>query len=155
MRNWYKLIYYWCKVRNRNGLTIPFILGSESLNNSSFLLSENAVKDLLEQIKNSSHKETFILQRCENVGEYVLGMNNEDNPMFGLEVRSNSTQKTTLIATMDTSVLGKSFDEISDSLNRRYNDNLSKKKYSRNDFSWTEYSESDKNTIKQALDYFG
>lgn len=148
---WGRLINYWIKVKKRNGLSIPFILGTRTLTDSNFKTDNQSVSDLLNEIKNSDGDETITLQHCENIGEYVLGLNDPKNPKDGLLISNGTTGKTKIIATLNTEVLGKTFVAVVKSLTDRYTECLINGKYSRIDFKWTNFSDTDLIMIKEAL----
>lgn len=148
---WGRLINHWVKVKGRNGLSIPFILGTRTLIDSNFKTDNHSVSDLLNEIKNCDGDEIIILQHCENIGEYVLGLNDPKNPKDGLLVPSGKNGKTKIIATLNTGVLGKTFDGIVKSLTERYNDCLTTGAYSKIDFKWTTFSNSDLKMINEVL----
>lgn len=148
---WLSLLTYWVNTKHRNGLSIPFILGARTIIDPNFKIDENSVRDLLTEIRNSDINYIINFQHCENIGEYILGLNNPLNSMDGLEIKNEWTRKTKIIATLNTSVLGKTFDEISKTLTDRYKDCLSKGNYSRNDFKWTTFSELDLKFINEVL----
>jgi hypothetical protein len=148
---WGRLINYWVIVKRRNGLSIPFILGTRALTDIDFKIDYHSVPDLFNEIRNCDGDEVITLQHCENIGEYVLGLNDPINPKDGLTVPNEKTGKTKIIATLNTGVLGKTFDAIVKSLTDRYHDCLIKETYSRIDFKWTAFSDSDLKMISEAL----
>jgi len=148
---WGRLINYWVKAKGRNGLSIPFILGARTLTDKNFKTDNHSVSDLLNEIKNCDGDQIITLQHCENIGEYVLGLNDPKKPKDGLLVTNEKIGKTKILATLNTGVLGKTFDAIVKSLTDRYNDCLTKEAYSRIDFKWTIFSDSDLEMINEAL----
>ncbi|GAA0892667.1 hypothetical protein GCM10009122_23460 [Fulvivirga kasyanovii] len=148
---WSRLINHWVRVKGRNGLTIPFILGVRTLIDNDFKIMHHCVTDLFTEIRNSDSDEVITLQHCENIGEYVLGLNDPTNGKDGLLVPDEKTGKTKIIATLNTQVLGKTFEEIIKSLQNRYSDCLTNGTFSRVNFKWTEFSESDLKMIDEAL----
>lgn len=145
--HWYKLISYWVNVRNREGLTIPFIIGSQKPDN----IEIETVSELLIDIVNSDLDDTITLFNCDTIGEYVLGLNNPQQPMAGIEIKNPETAKTMLIATTSTQILGDNLQEISESLTRKYDDCLTAKKYSLINRQWADFSPIDKAMIEEAL----
>jgi hypothetical protein len=149
---WYKLISYWVIVKGRNGLTIPFILGSKQYAHENNLLEENSVLGLLTEIINSDLDSTFILLYCDNIGEYVLGIKNQRSQINGLEIKSKAQNKITLLATLSTQILGTNINDITNSLTTNYSDCLKNKRYSFINSKWTEFSDADIKMIKEALE---
>ena len=148
---WGRLINYWVNVKGRNGLSIPFILGTRTLIDYKFKIDDHSVSDLLHEIKNWDDDEIITLQYCGDIREYVLGLNDPKNPKDGLLIINEDTGKTKIIATLNTIILGKTFANIVKSLTDRYNDCLIKEKYSRIDFDWKSFSDSDLKMINEAL----
>lgn len=141
-RYWFRLIEYWVRTKQRSGLSIPFILGARTLI-SDYKIDENSVVNLLLEIKNQDTSNVFTIKHCEDIGEYVIGLNDSSNPIDGIEIKDDNNRAITIIAAMNTSVLGKNFQELSMSLTNRYKKCLSEEKYSRNDFKWTGFSNED------------
>lgn len=121
------------------------------MTNNNYKIDNQSVSDLLNEIKNSDGDEIITLQHCENIGEYVLGLNDPNNPKDGLLISNETTGKIKIIATLNTGVLGKTFDAVVKSLTDRYTECLINGTYSRIDFKWTNFSDSDLITIKEAL----
>lgn len=149
---WYKLILHWVKVLGREGLTIPFIIGAKSLVSIGNEVTKKSISDLFSEIKNSDIKNTITLSYCDTIGEYVLGINNPNSPKVGSNIKNQNTGKTTLITTTGIEVLGKSLDEISDSLVERYLLCLQQGEYSKIDLKWAKYSDSEIKMIKTILE---
>ncbi|MCK6649151.1 MAG: hypothetical protein L6Q66_05820 [Bacteroidia bacterium] len=148
---WKKLIYYWVKIKGRSGLSIPFIIGTRTLTDKGFIVDSNCVIELLNEIKDSNDDEVVTLQHCENIREYVLGLNDPNMPKDGLLVPNEKTGKTRIIATLNTAFLGKTFEDIIKSLTSRYKDCLTNKTFSRIDYQWSAFSDSDLAMIENAL----
>ncbi|MDI9364459.1 MAG: hypothetical protein QM541_05880 [Flavobacterium sp.] len=144
---WYKLISYWVNVRNREGLTIPFIIGSRKPNN----IEIETVSELLVDIVNSNLDDAITLFNCNTIGEYVLGLNNPQQQMAGTEIKNPETGRTMLIATTSTQILGNNLQEITESLTKKYDDCLTTKKYSLINRQWADFSPTDKVMIEEAL----
>jgi hypothetical protein len=147
---WGKLINHWVKVKKRDGLSIPFILGSRTVLEKEFFVSKRCVQELLEEIGNSDDEEVIVLQYCAHICEYILGLADPNDFPKGIHIQ-NGTGKTKLIATFSTQILGKTFDEIKDRLANNYNECISNENFSRINLKWAPFSESDKETICLAL----
>ncbi len=147
---WPALINHWVRVKRRNGLTVPFILGTKTIIDSESKIVSQDIGKLFNDIVSYPGDEVFTLQHCENVGEYVLGLNSV-NPKEGLTILNKDTGKPKLIATLNTSVLGKNYEAIVTSLTHRYHDCLNNGLYSRFDFKWTAFSKEDLKMINEVL----
>lgn len=148
---WHMLISYWVNKKKKNGLTIPFIIGAEQFQNTSLKIAPMTVYQLLSEIINSDTDDIITLLYCDTIGDYVLGLNNSYNSMKGLEVKNQHTNKTTLIATLSTIVLGNNINEIIKALTEKYADCLTDKKYSLIKSNWADFDESDIKIINEAL----
>lgn len=148
---WHRLISYWVNIKKKNGLTIPFIIGAEQFDKKDYVFKPKDVSELLLEIRNSSLNDTLTLLYCDNIGDYVLGLNNPDKPMIGTDIKNEQTNKTTLIATFSTQILGSNIDDITNSLAKKYSKCLKDKKYSLINLQWTDFNESDIKMIKEAL----
>lgn len=147
---WYKLISYWVKNKKREGLTIPFIIGAEKHANPD-VTKTKSVAELITDIINTDIDDTITLFYCDTIGEYVLGINNRFCSMQGHEIQSETTNKTTLIATSSMQILGKNINEIVSSLTKKYAQSLSDKKYSYDKGNWTTYSDIEMQMINESL----
>jgi hypothetical protein len=96
---WGKLIRYWVKVKRRNGLSIPFILGVRTMINKNFKIDNHSIAELLNEIVSCEGDDIITLQHCENIGEYVFGLNNPEDSKDGLSIFNEKTGKTKIIAT--------------------------------------------------------
>ncbi|WP_226389439.1 hypothetical protein [Penaeicola halotolerans] len=148
---WFKLINYWVNVRYKNGLSIPFILGARTLIDNKYKINEKSVSELLYDIKNSEAEDIITIQHCADIGEYVLGINDRKNPKIGDYIKNEKTGETRIIRAINTNVLGKSFDDLIESLTRRYTNSLSYNLISRNDFNWTTFTDYDLEIINNVF----
>lgn len=73
---WYKLIYYWCRKKNRSGLTIPFIIGAQNILLPEKKLME--IETLLNEIKDTQLEEKVIIHYCYDLNEFVIGLEEKD-----------------------------------------------------------------------------
>lgn len=151
MYYWEKLIDFWVNVKHKNGLSIPFILGAKTLIDNRFRINENSVNDLMTEIRNFDNNSIITLQFCDNINEYVLGINDPLFPKVGLEILNEKTNKTRIIATLNTYVLGNNFNELSKALTSRYHNCLNEQKFSRIDFDWAPFTENDLKLINEAF----
>jgi hypothetical protein len=148
---WHKLISYWVRIKRRNGLTLPFIIGAEKFDKLSGDTAPMSVQELLSEIINSNTDDIVTLLYCDNIGDYVLGLNNSSNPMDGTKVINVQTKRVTLIATLGTKILGNTTADITAALTKKYSDCLTSKKYSLINFQWADFDEGDIKMINEAL----
>ena len=79
---WYQIIYYWCRSKNRYGLTIPFILGALTIKKPR--ISETSltnIENLFNQITKYAPKEKVIFRYCDDLNEYVFDLDNQFYPL--------------------------------------------------------------------------
>lgn len=146
---WFRLISYWVKEHKKNGLTIPFVIGAEQFYYESLSFEAKTVSQLLTEIINSNIDEIITLSFCNNIGDYVLGIQN-NNIINGLEFK-NSLNRTTLVAALSTEILGTNIESIANSLTEKYSQFLRSKQYSLINFNYTYFNESDIRIIKQSF----
>jgi hypothetical protein len=144
---WLTLINYWVETRRRTGLTIPFIVGVFNLYLRNGNEDKETVKSLLHSIVNSDIDIPISIFFCDTIGEYVL----TTDRMVGIEIRNESLQKITFIISISAEIIGKNIDELVLKFEKKYNENISENKYSKNNLKWTQYNEDDKKLIKEAL----
>lgn len=148
---WYTLLSYWVNIKERTGLTIPFIIGTEKLINPDIVLDLNPVHKLLNEIRYSSMDSIIVLRYCENIREYILSINNSLNPIIGENIK-NRQGITSIVTAYDTKVLGNNFSEISNSLELRYQNDILNNKFSRINFNFKEFSNDDKKMISEIFE---
>lgn len=138
---WYKLIHYWCRQRvpKGYGLTIPFVIGS---------LEGMTISDLLHEIKESQLTDKIILRMCYDLEEYVLSVDDIDNPIAS----HLSGEKALLYYDKKIESL-KSFEEVIAYLDSKYSERIASETYSKNlrTRDWETYTSVDKETIINAL----
>jgi len=137
--------------RNKTGLTIPFIIGAKSYFEPDSKLDN--IFELFEIIRNSNTDCTFYLSKCPDVQEYVIGIKNRNNSMYGELYKNDFTGKVTLITTLSTEILGRNLQSIAKVLEGKYADCLSNKQYSKIQGKWAEYSKNDIEMINAAKNF--
>jgi hypothetical protein len=147
---WHVLISHWVRERRRNGLTIPFIIGANNFVANESKVNNMDVRELFRQIISDPSDEVFTLQNCENVVEYVIGLNSV-NPKDGTIFSNPVTGKPKLIAALNTRVLGTNIEAVTSSMAKRYNDCIINANYSRINLAWAPFSEEDVKMINEAL----
>lgn len=127
---WYKLLnLFERKGYFRNGLTIPFIIGSR------YYIEPNAglqtISDFIKEINNSEHYISVL--KCGYIGEYVFSLSNAgDKDIYG---------GVDNIVTIDNSFKSKSSTtDIINELELKYSDKIRSKTYSKTDGEWGDYT---------------
>lgn len=143
---WYNMIYYWCRIKNRFGLTIPFILGISSID--KFNHYEISIESLLNEIINYIGDEKIILRYCEDLDEYVLDF---DNPHHSLS--KHSTSFGSLIIHSEILDFIKTKENLILLFENMYNEQLETKCCSKDkrNREWEKYTDNDLKNIEQAL----
>lgn len=150
---WLLLVKYWVNKKKKNGLTIPFILGTQTINNPNNHLNKSSIKQLFTEIINSDINEIMVLEYCPDIGEYVLGLENKLVPKEGNKFNCPRNNSTRIIATFNTEVLGKNLDDIIMCLEKKYMNCINDEHFSMINNKWAKYCEDDKETIEKALSY--
>ncbi len=143
---WYNMVYYWCREKNRFGLTIPFILGISSI--EKFSNYEIRIESLLNEIINYIGIEKIILRYCDDLDEYVLDF---DHPYHSLS--KESTSFGSLIIHPEILDFIKTKENLILFFENMYDEQLLSECYSKNlkTKNWERYSESDLYSIINAL----
>lgn len=146
---WFNLIDYWVNVRKRTGLTLPFIIGVPHIVGFDGLKSYS-VAHLIEEIASGAANQIFKIQYCGDIMEYVVGLHSSDL-QIATKITSPSTNRLTLVTTLNAETLGKDLREIMTSLEFRYLDCINNRRFSRSNLKWNEYSPEDVYLIGDAL----
>lgn len=144
---WLTLINYWVHTRRRTGLTIPFVIGAYNLFLSKSNEDKETVRSLLYSIVSSDIQNPISIFNCDTIGEYVL----TTLKMSGTEIKNERTQEVAFIISISAEIIGKSIGELVLKFEEMYNQSILENRYSKNNLSWTEFTEGDKILIKEAL----
>ncbi len=137
---WYRLITN-LKANGEilNGVTIPFILGAQEIKDNTLVIREESIYVLLTEIMNSSTELKVILQNCEDIHEYVIGLRDkyfcEHYLKSDLSFTNEKGDKTIYVA-LTAIKLGNTIHEISNNLTKKYWNYLKN-----NYFSWDKYNQ--------------
>lgn len=138
---WYKLIVYWCRQRvpKGYGLTIPFIIGT---------FGDKTISELFTEIKDSKLDEKVILRMCYDLNEYVLSIDDINNPIATLLDGEKA-----LLYNDEKIESFTSFNEIIAFLESKYSQVIAEKTYSKNvrTGEWEKYTPSDIDTINKFI----
>ncbi|QKZ12145.1 hypothetical protein [Spirosoma sp. KUDC1026] len=155
---WYKLIRNYKQKRLIDfGLTIPYILGANSLIDDSFQLDKDSIETLLANIINSELDQVAVIQLCPNIYQYVVGLDRKDFCMRYLSKEtsfSKSDGEKTLYITQNASGLGKTIEIVTERLVTEYNHCLEEQNFSWDNFKqlWRPFSDNEKKLIISSLD---
>lgn len=153
---WYKLITSLKTKREiTNGVTIPYLLGAKTLVDKSYEIDDDSIKELLNEIINSSVEQVAVLQKCDDINQYVIGLRDRQFAESYLKAEfcfSNTNSDKTLCVTNNASALGKTLDEISEKLKKLYFKDLTKENFSWNSFDevWRQFNDCERELITQA-----
>ena len=140
---WLKLLENWSLEEKRTGLTLPFVTGFLNYNEKKV----SSVSELFELILNSNEETNVYLNYCDEfLGEYVLSIK-ENEKIHLIETRN----KTSIIFTQSCDILGKTYFEILEKLNLRYNQNIENSEYSKNGNDWDYFNKKEIEFIEKNL----
>ena len=140
---WLNLLKNWNLEEKRTGLTIPFVVGFLNYNEKKI----GSVSELFELILNSNEETNIYLNYCDEfLGEYVLSVK-ENEKIHLIETRN----KTSIIFTQSCNVLGKSYIEILEKLNSKYNQYIENSEYSKNGNDWGNFNKKEIEFIEKNL----
>jgi hypothetical protein len=151
---WYDLIMYQTEIgENKNGPTIPYILGAQKIAEEISVIDNNSISELLLEIADSETESKAVLQKCPGIEQYVIGLRDmELNGIFyekDLSFINRNGEKSLYVFPNATS-LGTTIEEIGNSLTDHFEDCLKREKFSW-DFAneeWREFSPEEKEIIK-------
>ncbi|RQO66601.1 hypothetical protein DBR40_22235 [Pedobacter sp. KBW01] len=141
---WRKLVYLWCTVEDKNGLTLPFLIGAER----EFGDRQNFSLDtLFEELQASS--QPYIISRFDDIEEYVIGLPKREYPFLSSLPKYGSLYINTPFLEGFDSIL-----KIQEQLSAIYEENIQNKKYSKTiGFEyWSEFDGNDQNKIRTAME---
>lgn len=139
-----------------NGLTIPYVIGGIKTINETLVLDYNSVKILLEEIINSNlSNDVIILQKCPDINQFVIKIENANFADKYLQkeiIFKNKEDRKTFYITQNASSLGNSVDEITANLNKLYLTNILEETFSWSNSSnqWFHFTDEEINIIKSS-----
>jgi hypothetical protein len=135
---WHKLLdLFERKNYFRNGLTIPFIVGSRQYIEPSKKLQ--AIGELINEINNSSYYVSIL--KCDAIGEYVFSLSSlNDHKIYG------GVDNIVTIDTFDTTT---NSDDIVKELELKYEGIINSKAYSKTNGEWGDYTNEEINLIHE------
>lgn len=147
--HWLKVLDHFVKRRFVfNGLTIPFLIGSELLLGSSkdFI----TVAGIISQMQDEKLKSRICLMRCNSIGEYVFGILDRESIKFDLE-HSIYRSYNNLTITDDSLDTFDDLEGIVAEFESRYSGCLSASEFSKLNGRWIPFSHQDRDRILEVM----
>lgn len=141
---WRKLVYQWCEIDGRYGLTLPFLIGAEK----EFGSGDGFDIDVLfKELQGSP--QPYIISKCSDLDEYIVGLPKKEYPYLGSLTKYGSLY----INSQDLDGLD-SIDQIRMQLILLYEKPIGDNKYSKTiGFEeWTPFDDIDKSKIRTAME---
>ena len=143
---WYRLIYHWCRKQHNYGLTIPFLIGVQTISPLPFCEQFKIDFDtLIFELTKHQMPERIIFHYCEDLKEYVLSLDDLIYPY--------AAHLTTVGELCVDDNPYSSFDKLLLQLKDEYKLTISAHFYSKNKITekWEAYNTSDVAMIKNVL----
>lgn len=139
---------YWSTLieKSKRILTIPYIIGAKEIMLQN--CEKDSIVDLINKIINSESKKVYSIYYCDTIGNYVIKEDYFGYHMKGLEIKNPKTNNVSLILTYSTDILGKSIDEIVNSLSVKYEKEIAINKFSFDNFKFREFNKTEIEQIK-------
>jgi len=147
-RYWEQLLVEW-RTLGRDGLTIPYIIGSQQFLPSTHIAQ--TIEGLLLDISTSKGCEVYITY-CMDINEIILGIRDQSKTKItGQFPPLNGGKQQKLFLTNVVSNLGDNVESIITSLMERYQEKIDCEKFSKRGDEWGDYSTSEKEFIMNSL----
>lgn len=146
---WFKILSHFEKKGYiQNGVTIPFLIGSNTvLNPSGKALT---ITQLVNEFQIIHDPEKITIQKCGNIGEYVIGILDNETKMIIAKYKQNVYKNFKNFVIIDSSFDSyQDINQILKTLEDIYLKLLSEQKYSKNDGVWTGFTEIDKKRLNE------
>ncbi len=134
------------------GPTIPYIIGAYKIYNGY----EISIGELLDEVINSKAEEIGLIQKCPDIGEYVLYLNARDicNRFMTKEINLlDSEGYKGLIITQNAKNLGTTAEKVLENLNYEYENYIKGNRFSwsKKENTWLEFTDRQKEYIKNIV----
>lgn len=152
---WYKQIASWCR-GGGNGLTLPYLVGSQSEINKTFIPDTLDLELLLNEFKKHDAQEVVIeLKWCPNLETLVVGINSinsldthnwlliQNNNLITVAISKICLQNLGITSTDEKVILNEIIEEYSKPIKMRT--------YSRNNKEWQAYTTDEKQRIRNLI----
>lgn len=148
IKHWQILLSEWRR-SGRDGLTIPFLLGSQQFSKEQINLD---VKHLITDIASNSEFDVY-LGYCMTIKEVIIGIRDESKEKIaGRFLKTSSGNTSNLFLTKFLDDLGEDVDAVSNALTEKYQDLIDDGKFSLNDDNWGSFSFSEVSFVKACLE---
>jgi|WetSurMetagenome_2_1015567.scaffolds.fasta_scaffold132312_2 hypothetical protein len=153
---WYRLITSLKSQKEiTNGLTIPYIIGANKLIDDSLVIDSSSIKQLLNELINSSMELVSVIQKCDNK-QYIIGLKDKKycEKYFSHEIFfTNSNGEKTLYLTLNAQNIGTTINEINETFINLYSKCLLEQNFSwdNNDYIWRPFNAHEKEQILNLL----
>lgn len=145
---WYRILeHFERKNYFQNGLTIPFLIGGEKLINPANDIS--AIGDFISDISNSTEVRVTTIMMCGNIGEYIIGLEDEETKAMRQIYPNLYKEFGSLICTDQSFDDADDLNELITIVEARYTACLSSALFSKNHGIWTEFSTSDISRLQE------
>ncbi len=133
----------------RNGLTIPFLLGSESiLNEKKELLN---VSEFISSVTNEEFPCYLNLLKCGNIGEIIIGILDQETLNYLGDKLSEHYLVSGKLVIMENSFEKTELSYIKDKLIEIYQPKIDDKTFSITNGKWSKFSKQDLTKIKEII----
>ena len=139
--------YFTNKNYINNGLTIPFIIGAIKEISGNYLSISELIAKLVD--KNNSPKMTILY--CGNIGEHVIGVMDDETESYYKEANTYKHLKSfgSVIVTDKSLDHIETLGDLKSFFEDKYQDCISKEKYSKMRGAWHNFSDTDLSRINE------
>ncbi|MBI1769526.1 MAG: hypothetical protein HYR67_14255 [Bacteroidetes bacterium] len=147
-RYWELLLKSW-RADNKDGLTIPFIIGSQRFLPTK--QSEQNIEELLVNIIAAEASQVYI-SYCPTINEIIFGLRDQSKEnIAGKFPTFNSSFQEKLFLTEFLNDLGSDAEGVISKLTERYQPLIDDSKFSKNEGEWGDFSGNDIDFIKRCF----
>lgn len=147
MNYWFALLNEW-RLKNKDGFTIPFIIGSQKYLHTSH--STQSIEELLTDIL-LSDTATICIKYCITTEDIILEILDEKKNLIGVFPSYKGQSQTKLFLTQFLYDLGEDCETIIATLSDRYSGYIKNGEYSLNDRQRGDYCSNEKDFIKEVF----
>lgn len=140
--NWLKILENYCFVKNKTGVTLPFIVGSTVFSNQ---FEEINISSLLYEIRNNEYNKV-ILKYCGTIKHFILSVS--PDLLSGSQYNKKEFDNLIIIQTNGLSGVD-DFEDIITVMNLDYAEKIKDKKFSIVHGNWEFYTPEEVEMIKE------
>ena len=148
---WYRLIHAWVHIKNRTGLSFPFLVGGMGRNLGRQPKVED-IGDLIYEMSHSSFPEVVIIRQCDNLNEPVAGLVDR-RTKFSL----GTFMSDNLYVSHNVHFTGQDIDDLSAHFEDLYTPQITNQTFSKSlnaPQNWGDYTNADEELLKFAHNYW-